>query len=61
MRLSTVVGILTLGQAMYIVASHFGWYVSSTIRFDFIHEDTIFVMHFMTWFIVKSIENLKET
>ena len=59
MKLSTLLAILTIGQFFYITFNHFGWYIQTNFPFDILHENTIFIMHLMTWFIVKSIENKK--
>ena len=55
-RPSTLLLILTALQFIYTVAIATGAYTSK--HFSLEHEDTIFIMHLMTWFIVYTIEQV---
>ena len=57
MKLSNILAVMTIVQFIYAVAIAKGWYTSLyTLSYE--HEDLIFVLHFMTWFIVRTIENI---
>jgi len=57
MKLSYIVAILTALQFIYIYLNIFGYYTNSEyFSFDIHHEDLIFILHLMTFFIVTSIE-----
>ena len=56
-KVSTIIGILTVLQYLYTIALIQGWYVSAK-HFSLEHEDLIFILHLMTWFIVASIEKV---
>ena len=58
MKLNHLLGVFVLAQFAYIVAVQYGWYTSTSMPFDLLHEDTILVIHVMTWFVVRAIENL---
>lgn len=59
-RLSNILALLTISQAWFVLAHYHGILKSKEgFPFDILHEDTIFIMHLMTWFIVRAIENLK--
>lgn len=58
-KLSNILMVLLVGQYIYTLLILSGNYHSSYFSAE--HEDTIFIMHLMSWFIVKAIENLKVT
>jgi len=58
-NLSTILGWLTILQGIYTMLITSGIVLGESI-FTAEHEDTIFIMHLMTWFIIRSIENLKK-
>ena len=55
-KLSNSVMTLTICQLWYILAVRYELF-TTTIEFNILHEDTILIMHLMTWFIVRAIEN----
>lgn len=55
-RLSYWIAFLTICQMIWMNLC-FNKIVISTIPFDVLHEDTILIMHLMTFFIVKAIED----
>lgn len=52
---SKVLLTLTILQFLYTLALAQGWYKSS-YSLSYEHEDLIFILHLMTWFIVYTIE-----
>lgn len=52
---SKVLLILTILQFLYTLALAQGWY-KSPYSLSVEHEDLIFILHLMTWFIVYTIE-----
>ena len=56
MKLSNILFILTLAQGIWTVGLSFDWWAGN--NFNIQHEDYIFIAHMMTWFIVRSIENI---
>ena len=58
-KLSNVLMFLVLGQFVYTLMIASGQYQSNVFSSE--HEDTIFVMHLMAWFIVRAIENISIT
>lgn len=52
---SKVLLILTILQFLYTLALAQVWYKSS-YSLSYEHEDLIFILHLMTWFIVYTIE-----
>jgi hypothetical protein len=55
-KISTILGILTLGQFIFTLMLRHDPTVSEIFTLE--HEDTIFIMHLMTYFIVLSIEQV---
>ncbi len=55
-RLSSILAILTIAQ--FILALGMGLNIWTNPFFTLEHEDTIFIMHLMTWFIVRAIEKI---
>lgn len=55
-KLSNILFLLFLCQATYIYLTYHNL-INTSIKFDILHEDTILIMHLMTWFIVRAIEN----
>jgi hypothetical protein len=53
-KISTILGFLTLGQLFFTLLLRHDPTVSEVFTLE--HEDTIFIMHLMTYFIVLSIE-----
>ena len=57
MKLSNTLAFMTAIQLVYLIAIEKGWYTSPyTLSYE--HEDLIFILHLMTWFIVRAIENI---
>mgnify|MGYP003589818010 CR=1 FL=1 len=57
MKLSNILAFMTIIQFIYALAVAKGWYTSPyTLSYE--HEDLVFVLYFMTWFIVRAIENI---
>ena len=52
---SKVLLILTILQFLYTLALAQSWY-KSPYSLSYEHEDLIFILHLMTWFIVYTIE-----
>ena len=52
--------LMTIGQLVWMYLANRG-IIKLNIEFDLLHEDTILIMHLMTWFIVRAIENTRET
>lgn len=60
-KISNIVGVLTLLQLFYTTALYYGLVESSEkMPFNIYHEDTIFIMHLMTFFIVRAIERIQK-
>jgi len=57
MKLSNILGIITLLQFLFTIGLSFSWWTSQLFTIQ--HEDYIFIAHLMTWFIVRSIETIK--
>lgn len=58
-KLSNILFVLFLFQSTYIYLAYYN-IINTSIKFDALHEDTILIMHLMTWFIVRSIENINK-
>jgi len=58
-KTSTIVGFLTLLQFIYVEGIYKNLW-NGISGFTLMHEDTIMIMHLLTYFIVLSIEQLKE-
>lgn len=58
MKLSNILAILTLIQFLYMVVI-LGEYYIPKFKTTMEHEDLVFILHLMTWFIVRAIENNK--
>lgn len=57
MKLSNILAFMTIIQFIYALAVAKGWYTSPyTLSYE--HEDLVSVLYFMTWFIVRAIENI---
>ena len=56
MRLSYLIALLTALQFIYMAISIYYPDTPKTFPFDVYHEDLIFILHLMTYFIVASIE-----
>ena len=55
-KLSSILAILTIAQFIFVLGM--GLNIWTNPFFTLEHEDTIFIMHLMTWFIVSAIENI---
>ena len=61
MKLSNILAILTILQFAYLIAIVIGIETISTVEhFSLEHEDMSFVIHLMSWFIVRAIENINK-
>lgn len=62
-KLSTWLLMLTIMQFMYVCMLGLGvinpFYFDNRWTVDINHEDLVFILHFMTYFIVKAIEDSK--
>lgn len=55
MRLSSWLIIVVLLQAAFMVSVEYNW-IDTPKYYDVYHEDLVFILKFMTWFIVRAIE-----
>lgn len=55
MRLSNWLFILVGIQAVWMVGIEYSW-IDTPKYYDVFHEDLVFILKFMTWFIVRAIE-----
>jgi vacuolar-type H+-ATPase subunit I/STV1 len=57
LKLSYIIGFLTMTQYVYTVGVYNQLW-KNIGEFNLMHEDTVFIMHLMTWIVVAAIEQL---